>query len=487
MSTVVAVEPAPHDARRIHGLLANRTGQLAVCLLVGLALRIATFGDPNIHVDEGFYLLVGHEMHHGAVPYVDIWDRKPLGLFIAYWFFAFFANSVVAYQIGAWISASVTAYLICRIAIRWMPPASAMTGAVIYLAMLGPLLGRGGQSPVFYNALVAAGALLVFQYLDRRDDRRLYLAMLLLGTAITFKQTAAFESAFFGLIAWRCHGDWRKALLQVAFGAAPFLAISAWYLFNGYGPEFYHAMVTSNVDRPFIGAISLNHNAQLFVLLLAPLLGLAAYAFAFSPAELPRRLIAGWLVSAILGFLSVPYMLEHYSLPLLVPLCIIAGSAFSRRPAGIVLCAVVAGFGLLVTAPFAFAWHRNSRNGFDQTVAAIGRLPAHRELLVFDGPSMLYVATGTHPMSPLAFPGILMNNLDSNVLPLRPTAELERVIARKPAAVVLRELPEQPPLDQRAYAQLLKYTQERCGPAKRETAYSADGGPYVLLVYTGCR
>lgn len=49
--------------------------------LVALVARWVTFGNPVIGFDEQFYLLVGDRMLHGAMPFVDIFDRKPVGLF----------------------------------------------------------------------------------------------------------------------------------------------------------------------------------------------------------------------------------------------------------------------------------------------------------------------------------------------------------------------------------------------------------------------
>uniref|UniRef100_UPI001C08B440 hypothetical protein n=1 Tax=Acinetobacter baumannii TaxID=470 RepID=UPI001C08B440 len=53
-----------------------------ILLMFAVAVRARDFGNPSIHVDEQFYLLVGDRMLHGALPYLDIWDRKPIGLFL---------------------------------------------------------------------------------------------------------------------------------------------------------------------------------------------------------------------------------------------------------------------------------------------------------------------------------------------------------------------------------------------------------------------
>ena len=49
-----------------------------------IAARAQTFGNPVIGYDEQVYLLVGDRMIHGAIPFVDIFDRKPIGLFLIY-------------------------------------------------------------------------------------------------------------------------------------------------------------------------------------------------------------------------------------------------------------------------------------------------------------------------------------------------------------------------------------------------------------------
>ena len=51
---------------------------------VALLFRAPVLGNPVVGGDEAFYLLVGDRMLHGLLPYVDIWDRKPFGLFLLY-------------------------------------------------------------------------------------------------------------------------------------------------------------------------------------------------------------------------------------------------------------------------------------------------------------------------------------------------------------------------------------------------------------------
>ena len=76
----------------------------APALLIGafvIALRALYFNNPAVNIDEQFYLLAADRwLNAGQLPYVDIWDRKPIGIFLLYapavlWF----KNGVIGYQI----------------------------------------------------------------------------------------------------------------------------------------------------------------------------------------------------------------------------------------------------------------------------------------------------------------------------------------------------------------------------------------------------
>jgi hypothetical protein len=53
-------------------------------VLFAAALRAWDLGHPVVHVDEQWYMLVADRLLTGATPYLDIWDRKPLGLFLLF-------------------------------------------------------------------------------------------------------------------------------------------------------------------------------------------------------------------------------------------------------------------------------------------------------------------------------------------------------------------------------------------------------------------
>ena len=76
----------PWSRRDAPPALVARTAGARLILVVVAALlaRAATFGNPVLGSDEEFYFTVSRMWAEGATPFVDVWDRKPIGLFLLY-------------------------------------------------------------------------------------------------------------------------------------------------------------------------------------------------------------------------------------------------------------------------------------------------------------------------------------------------------------------------------------------------------------------
>ena len=442
-----------------------------VFLVVSILLRASTFGDPNLHDDEIFYQTVGVAMHHGALPYVDVWDRKPWGLFFLYYLIAFLSEGPLAYQIVATVFAAATAWVIARLADTWSRAPGGLMAGMAYLLWLERMQGFGGQSPVFYNLFVALAALLVFrartELRDGRVPASLPVAMLVAGTAITIKPTAVFEAAFLGLYAavlllgspcprsraLACIASW------IAIGAAPMLAISAWYAGHGHWDIYWHAMATSNADK----AISLQSGAiraLITFMHLAPLLVTMVMSFASLRGD-ARRFVRLWLVAALAGLCSVPNFYMHYSLPILVPITAACAAFLEKRIAGPVTLAVLALFGLHDTMAFDFDHARRSRQSMEQLATAV-RAHDQGPLFVFDGPPQLYTLTGHAFPTPLVFPHHLYHLIEKDVSHLSTQAEVQRVLAQRPGVVVTAPQPRQGPVNRETHDAVQAYIRAHC-------------------------
>ena len=433
------------------GLLSSRR---AWFLILALVSRISVFGDTNYFNDEYFYWQVGLRMHEGALPYVDVWDRKGPGLFLTYWLPGFFSRSVYAYQTAALLAAAATGYIASRIAAHFTNPIGALLGGSLYLVLLVFFGGGGGQSPVFYNLPMAMAALLVVEALPRLRQgavpASVYAAMAAAGFTITFKQTAVCESAFLGLfVLWQL-GRAKvsairfaaSALALMAAGAAPMALFAAFYALVGHFPEFWHAMVTANLAKTYNPAGDMAKRVGTLAALLSlawipALLGLLIRDSSTTESSAaPRAFLAGWLLAGIAGVAAVPNFYEHYLLPLCLPVSVAAGRALGFRKIGPIYGYAAVLFILVLGPGFDFAARRASRTAMAAAAADIRSSAPQPRLLVYEGPVDLYRQIGIYPPTPLYYPLHLYFPAESNVSHV-PTADAMRaIIAWKPTAIV---------------------------------------------------
>lgn len=469
-------------------------GLFAVLVGVAVALQAATFGDTNRHADELFYFLVGQRMHDGLLPYVDVWDRKPFGLFLVYYVIAGVSRSVLAYQIAACLAAGLAAWLIAAIVREFASWRGGLFAALAYLLILGPFEGATGQAPDFYNPLIASAALLILRERERlaRGEltARVYLAMLIGGLAITVKQTSAVEAIWLGLYAlWLARGArFLPSLVRTVgafalIGAAPALAIAAGYALAGHWPEFWHAMVTSNLAKGRSDGEA--HRALGIALAAAPLAG-AAIAGLVGRGGRGRPFLTGWIVAALLGFLAVPNFYPHYFLPALVPLAAASGLLFERSRLRLPLLIGLALYSFLWHAPWRRDWAQASAHSMGELAQLVRAHDGGGGLLVFDGPAYLYALTGKSFLSPLVFPHHLNHAIEADVSHLRTGAEIDRILARRPGVVVMAVLPSNRPVNADSRAKVLAYVRSACRLAG---VVNLAEGPFAtpIAVFGDCR
>lgn len=446
--------------------------QFAILLLLALALRCGTYGDPNLHGDESFYRTVGIAMHHGVLPYVDVWDRKPFGLFLLYYLIAGLSPAPLAYQLVATLFAAGTAWAIAALGSLWSNPKGGLLAGVVYLLWLAPLQGYGGQSPVFYNLFIALAALLTFRSLpalrQRRTPSAVPLAMLSAGLAITLKTTALFEAAFFGLSCvvtlWRS-GErgarvTAKAALWAAIGAAPALAIALSYWAIGHWSEYWHAMYTANANKPVHWPTSLLR-LKVMALVLAPVALLAVAGLArLAPGG--RGFVMAWIAAGLAGLWAVPNFYLHYALPLLVPLCVATSGVLARGIVGQGLVAALAILSFSIDPPFQFAHARQSRQAMAVLAEAVRAHLGTGPLLTYDAPPQVYTLTGQPFLTPLVFPTHLSHLIEKDVSHLSTRAETERALARRPGAVVMAVPIRNGPVNEETHRLVLAYVERNC-------------------------
>jgi hypothetical protein len=430
----------------------QRLPRWATLLLVAIIARAATFGNPIVHVDESFYFVTARAMLDGALPYVDVWDRKPIGLFLLYVPAAAFGVplGIWVYQGMALAAVVATALLIAGLADRAGWRRGALAGAIAYIVWLDLLEGQGGQAPVFYNLLMAGAAVLIASS-DRDHEpasrlRRGLGAMALVGIALQIKYSVVFEGLFFGLWwLWRERMRRRHAVPMLAEGAmlavvalVPTALVWGYYHWIGQGAAFLYANFQSIAQRQPDPLPEQLGNLFKIVLIASPLFAAAILAFLRSERTGIRGWLFAWLIAAVLGLLVFGSWFDHYALPVLVPLSICAAGFAadprrSRRVTAIVLLIAFLGGEVTVVTK---RLNRGAPEQFARVVAAIGHGPGC--LYVYSGDPMLYPMSGRCRLSRYIFPSHLGRKRERGAIGVDQQAEIERILALKPAVVVLR-------------------------------------------------
>ena len=430
-------------------------------LLTAFATRAVAFGNPVANIDDQFYLLVGHEWWRGQIPYLDIWDRKPPGLFVLYALLAKAGGgSILFVQIVAALFAAGTAWIIRAIALRFASPSAALFAGLSYLFMMPLLGGQTGQSPVFYNLFMAAAALMLFRSADDPAPtsirRGALWAMLLCGLSMAIKQVAFVEGAFFGLAflfllrqagqSWASLGATAAMMLAIALAPTVIGILS----FALAGPNAVQTVVYANFVSIFLKAPT-GMEGKLVGLALFIVHALPLLLFAFlghrklrlgQPDGLARKLLMGWLGAAVGGWVVVPNFFDHYALPLLVPLAVLAAPFFDRALSHLYFAALA--FACL-TQGIILDWssNRDARLWFARIAATSDAARRGGCLFLADGPTALYQAVPSCRLTRFLFPYHLVLQTEANAVGINTMAELRRVLARSPAVVLTQSTERQ--------------------------------------------
>ena len=432
--------------------------RLAVLTIVALVARAATFGSPLVHVDEPFYLTVAQGLAHGVLPYVDLWDRKPIGLFLVYLPAAVWGlpASLYVYQAMAAAAVVATALLVARLADAAGWRAGALPAGIFYILWLNLGDGQGGQSPVFYNLLTAGAALLVAQGDERRRRARGVAAMLLIGVALQIKYSVLFEGIGLGL--WLMAEEWRRRrrpLATLGLGALlclvallPTGAALATYAVLGHLDAFVYANFLSILHRGKDAVALQINSAGDAAAILSPLL-LAVAGWRGGDADPGRRrariFMRLWLLVAVLAFIGFGGWYNHYTLPVMLPGAVMAAAMF-RRWAGSGRWAwlwAALPLALLFVAGQMILRSERARRGTPAQFAALVRAVGHPSrqdrggLFVYSGPVLLYPASGRPALTRYIFPSHLQFYREAGSIGVDQRTEIERIFARRPAVVVL--------------------------------------------------
>jgi hypothetical protein len=326
---------------------------------------------------------------------------------------------------------------------------------IVYLTWLCVFGGGGGQSPVFYNLLVACAALATLKARDARESASLarlgLLAMFLSGLAIQIKYPSLVEGCFFGLVLLGLVWARRQRPADVLLAAMAFvlcallptlLAIGFFYAV-GAGKDFWFANFVSIFLRPSTPSDMAWPRLLLVAVVLTPLASAAGAAIVTKriTQTFERRFLFGWIAAAIVGFAMIGNYYDHYALPLIVPFAVAAAPIFDRRPMGLIIATLICALALRLTGYPNRSRTITTQKQVSALVDAIRPNLHRRCMLVFDGPPILYHLTGACLPTRYIFPEHLNFSFEEHSIGVDPAIEIRRILATRPGIIVTSDTP----------------------------------------------
>ncbi len=421
----------------------------AIILLFTAALRLPYVGDAHIHVDESFYLLFAERWAHGAMPYVDIWDRKPIGLFIIYRAAMLLGGgnivgAIIAYQLIALAAVAATALLLARMTRALAGDQAAMAAGLLYPAGLMALQGSGGQATIFTNLAVCYAGWLVFDvWRDRaRSVAPLFWAMLMLGAALQIKYTAAFQAAVLGIAAlavlrgrgWTYGQLAGAAIAMAVLGLLPTGLAVAGFAAAGALAPFLHAnfeTILGKVSAPRSGL-------PLSLLLLLPVVSLWLWRARPQRPDAAAWVLVALAAGALLAASILGLQSEHNLQPVLLPLVMLAALR-AGRAWGTPALTLAISFMIIcgIVAKTIDIRNEGSRATSYAIADAIQAVPGDGCIYVVDTLPLLYALSHSCAASAYLFPTHLTRADEIASIGIDAHVELAKVLASRPRVIVV--------------------------------------------------
>ena len=329
-------------------------GIVGVLLITTVVYLPGLVAGPSF--DAAVFATVGWLATEGRHPYVDVWDHKPPLIYAVH------ALIKLAAADGQWwtltVAASIGATGAAALGVGWIlrrrtSPAVAAVAAMAAAGAMGqyPLSLGGGLTETFAMApIVWALAIVV----STMDGKRLALAGLLLLVAIATSLQAIPGAGSIALLVILRMG-WRGIAWLVTGAAVGLVLICTVLVGIGAGPAAVDALVTyaaayrssSTVDAASAATAIL----CLLFLIVAAVLGSARL---MRRQHAPRTVELGmlaWVVLTVISYVAIGRFEVHYATVGVIPLVVLAASAFHRMPRQLDRVAVplVTGLGFLMS------------------------------------------------------------------------------------------------------------------------------------------
>jgi hypothetical protein len=192
-------------------------------VIVILILRLPSFFEPHWYFDEGVYALFGRAIANGEIPYLYIWDHKPLGIYLIYALaYSFPFDILIGVKILAFFSTVASSILLFLIARGAFTRKVALLAAFLFaiFSSLPFFDGNQANGEIFLISPLLFAIYLIEPFSKKVALKKLFFAGLALGVAISIKQVAAVDLLLAILLLFLKEGRLIKHLATLLIGSA---------------------------------------------------------------------------------------------------------------------------------------------------------------------------------------------------------------------------------------------------------------------------
>lgn len=267
-----------------------------------LVTRLPFFFVDVIDWDESTFILMGHSLLHGFLPYTFIWDNKPPAIFFLFAGIISLGNDVLMARIFGAVLVLATAMLVFAFGKRMHSARAGVFGAVVYvLGMSATASGQAATSELIstYPVMVA-----LWMLIQRRGSMVWYVIIgMLLSLATLIRLNLALVVVACGLliVVYEASAGPKQCIKAlVAYGVGGIGVLVAFmlpYVFDGSFGMFWYSVF----EAPFAYATTQS----------GPLANLVQHAFnamgvrwGFDPPQFAVGL-AAWVMGVVGGAIAI--------------------------------------------------------------------------------------------------------------------------------------------------------------------------------------
>lgn len=449
-------------------IMQDRAGQdqlaswaiVVLIVLVAVIVRAPYLGDPAADYDEQLYSVIGQGWLDGQLPYRDMWDRKPPGLFALFAAMHWIGGPTsLAYQIPGLACTIAAALMLFSLAQKIGTRFGALTVSVLFVVNLPIFILHLGQSETFLMPILLGQLMLLRKAFTTNNPRRIHMflcaLMLLGGLSLQIKYSVLPFCVMLALMAViRLHQIGLRRI-HIAmwlmgyglFGVLPTGIFALYFMVNGAFDEFVFANFISIFKRGEVENARVYRFAFHIAVAAFPLVIFAGLGI-FSALKNRPRIDQATLYLSVAGaaagtvsLLMLGAAFIHYFGPLLPFLCILATSFFSFHGSHR-LFAGLAIFLAVISASVDEQIERtlSSRSAIPQLLSVIDTyVPKHECVFVFDGPTVIYTSTRRCAQTRLVFPDHFVSLHEQSALDVDPATEVKNVMKELPGAVIVSD------------------------------------------------